>query len=134
MAVARFGRPTEVSLRRTLRRWGHIGQRKLHRRVGPTQVARITLVTSVDHTGEDWPHCAASGGGADRSALRKAGTRRVARGIQFLVWFWYARLACPIEAPDRSASGIDGGYRTRAQPAWGRNLGAGPARRGLAWR
>src|SRR5262249_23978106 len=31
-------------------RGGHIGRRSIHRRVGPTQVARITLVTSVDPT------------------------------------------------------------------------------------
>src|SRR5262249_28372772 len=50
-------RPTEVGSCRSVRRVGHIdriGQLpSILRRVGPTQVARITLVTSVEKTAAD---------------------------------------------------------------------------------
>jgi len=36
------------------------------------------LVALADVTGEDWQNCVARGGGADRSAPRKGGTRRLA--------------------------------------------------------
>jgi hypothetical protein len=55
MSVGQFTVPLRASVRHTSARTaippiccGHIGQRKRRRRVGPTQVARITLVTSVD--------------------------------------------------------------------------------------
>jgi hypothetical protein len=62
--------------------------RNLRRCVGPTQVARFTLVTSVDVIGEDWPHCDACGGGADRRAPEFASTPLGAGfdlGVLFLV-------------------------------------------------
>lgn len=64
-------------------------------------------VPPVDETGANWRHCMRAEVGRTEARYESEALDGLPRAIQFLVWFWYARLAC-IEACDRSASGIDG--------------------------
>jgi hypothetical protein len=66
-SVARSGR---LDLR-TLHR-----DANLHRSVRPQQVTQIGLRPLGNVTGEDWPHCDARRGGADRSGERPRISRR----------------------------------------------------------
>src|SRR5262245_19662348 len=63
---------------RTVRRGGHIARSNQVRVPSARRSGTPEYVTAVDHAEADWRNRDSCGGGADRSALRKGGTRRFA--------------------------------------------------------